>query len=149
MNVYSSMRWATAPAVNPRSRLMSSAASARCFQSLNARIGVVAGGFGGPGLVNIDHQLGDTGLGAHPRAFGLGQLGQQRVAAVTGLNRHIMARFAVVVVAIPRVIHTINTSSHPRQNTPKTDDLRKIVRKSFPVESGGWRGRKMCSIRLG
>src|SRR5690625_6084816 len=42
-----------------------------------------------------------------------------------------MARLAVDVVVVPRVIHTINTSSHHRQNTPKTDTTRKIVRKNF------------------
>src|SRR5690625_6595539 len=44
-----------------------------------------------------------------------------------------MARLAVDVVVVPRVIHTINTSSHHRQNTPKTDPTRKIVRKNFWV----------------
>ena len=56
-----------------------------------------------------------------------------------GFNRHINARnrvsvravLPVVVVTIPRVIHTINTSSRHRQNTPKTDPTRKIVRKNF------------------
>src|SRR5699024_9836955 len=35
------------------------------------------------------------------------------MAAMPGLNRHIKARFAVGIVVIPRVIHTINTSNHP------------------------------------
>src|SRR5690625_1515623 len=104
---------------------------------------MLAGGFAGPGPINVDDQLAHAGLGADPRAFGLSQFGQQRIAAIAGFNRHInarnrvsvrasvMARFAVVAVTIPRVIHTINTSSRHRQNTPKTDPTRKIVRKNF------------------
>src|SRR5699024_12331220 len=97
----------------------------------------------------VDAWLAPAGVGPGPRAFGPSQFGQQRIAAIAGFNRHInartrvsvrasvMARFVVVVVVIPRVFHTINTSSRHRQNTPKIDRSRKILRKNFDVKGRG------------